>query len=469
MANPEHIEILKQGVAIWNKWREANPNIKPDLKGATLSKEDLRDVDFHETDLEKAELLWANLVGANFVGANLLNARLGWAELQKADFSHSHAINTSFNGSDLPGATFCGANLRYADFDRADLRGATFNLANLSKATLRRANLESDAWFGTASLCEADLKEADLKEANLYQAKLSKADLRGANLEGANLTNVEFQVANLSGCNLIGSSLLGTNFSNAVLTNCNLYGTSRDGWKIDNVVCEYIYYSWGRSTRIPKDRNFDSGEFEKLYTSLPTIEYFFENGMSPIDPLIMDRVVQAIRENKTEFDLKIDSINVRGITPSIKFTISRDKYKQAALEDVTTIYKDKITELESALNCERERVDQFIIHLINNPKKIINIYQPTGPVLIDSTVNIEQYNNNCSKLQSIIEEQPKTSKSFSRIAKDEAIEIIRDASRDIAKGLLTEAAKKVVGLGAQLGTWFVKTAAFAFFKSQLGG
>jgi hypothetical protein len=37
MGNPEHLEILKQGVRIWNKWREENPTLRPDLTGGDLS------------------------------------------------------------------------------------------------------------------------------------------------------------------------------------------------------------------------------------------------------------------------------------------------------------------------------------------------------------------------------------------------------------------------------------------------
>ncbi len=37
MANQEHVEILKQGVDVWNKWRGDNPAIIPDLSGADLS------------------------------------------------------------------------------------------------------------------------------------------------------------------------------------------------------------------------------------------------------------------------------------------------------------------------------------------------------------------------------------------------------------------------------------------------
>jgi hypothetical protein len=42
MANPEHLKILQQGVAVWNAWREGNPEIILDLSGANLFRADLR-------------------------------------------------------------------------------------------------------------------------------------------------------------------------------------------------------------------------------------------------------------------------------------------------------------------------------------------------------------------------------------------------------------------------------------------
>ena len=56
MANDEHIALLKKGVAAWNAWREANPAIRPDLRGADLS--GARLVEAH---LSKANLSEANL------------------------------------------------------------------------------------------------------------------------------------------------------------------------------------------------------------------------------------------------------------------------------------------------------------------------------------------------------------------------------------------------------------------------
>jgi hypothetical protein len=36
MANQEHLAILRQGVQAWNTWREANPEIRPDLREAEI-------------------------------------------------------------------------------------------------------------------------------------------------------------------------------------------------------------------------------------------------------------------------------------------------------------------------------------------------------------------------------------------------------------------------------------------------
>lgn len=41
MANPEHVAILKSGVEEWNRWREENPGIRPDLEGADLGAFDI--------------------------------------------------------------------------------------------------------------------------------------------------------------------------------------------------------------------------------------------------------------------------------------------------------------------------------------------------------------------------------------------------------------------------------------------
>lgn len=38
MANQEHLDIVKQGVEVWNQWREENPDVRPDLSDARTAR-----------------------------------------------------------------------------------------------------------------------------------------------------------------------------------------------------------------------------------------------------------------------------------------------------------------------------------------------------------------------------------------------------------------------------------------------
>ena len=63
MANPEHLNILKQGVKAWNTWREKNRSVFPDLSRANLE----------GAHLEKANLRFANLTGVTDLTQPQLN------------------------------------------------------------------------------------------------------------------------------------------------------------------------------------------------------------------------------------------------------------------------------------------------------------------------------------------------------------------------------------------------------------
>ena len=177
MANPEHLEILKQGVEQWNKWREGHREVRPDLREAGLREPDLSGVNLREADLHGANLREADLHGAN----------LSEADLVGADFSTAH-----LNGADLGLADLSKANLSEADLRKADLRWARLYWANLRGAHLYAANL------GATDLSEANLSEADLTWANLGGANLLRADLNGADFTGAGAVTTIFADVDLS-------------------------------------------------------------------------------------------------------------------------------------------------------------------------------------------------------------------------------------------------------------------------------
>jgi hypothetical protein len=54
----EHLARLRQGVAAWNQWREANLDIRPDLTGAHLTRVDLAGAHLARADLAGAHIAW---------------------------------------------------------------------------------------------------------------------------------------------------------------------------------------------------------------------------------------------------------------------------------------------------------------------------------------------------------------------------------------------------------------------------
>jgi hypothetical protein len=147
MVDQEHLDILKQGVEVWNKWREVHLDIKPDLSGADLSYTDLRNADFSYTKLSHTDLKFANLVEAYLTHSDLSHANLIGVPLIDADLSYSNLSHTLFVESRLKHADLSYTNLNKAqtnetDFSYVNFGGADFSEASFSGANFRGANLD---------------------------------------------------------------------------------------------------------------------------------------------------------------------------------------------------------------------------------------------------------------------------------------------------------------------------------------
>lgn len=269
MANQQHLDILKQGVDVWNKWRKEHPEVRPDLskadlfisdltwanlQGADISGATLVYTRLNHADLSYAELNTANLTGAtlgeaklkgtDFSGADLrqvnlreidlTEAKLWKANLSEVNFSGRNLQGMDFRGADLSRADFHGANLCRTNFSEADLRSAKFS-ANLNHAELEELyQLDSEDWI------RINIDAADLHEANLRRASLNEVNLSGVNLEEANLSEADLSEANLNKANCYGANfskarlnyatLVETNLEKADLTGCSVYGIS--AWKV---------------------------------------------------------------------------------------------------------------------------------------------------------------------------------------------------------------------------------------------
>jgi uncharacterized protein YjbI with pentapeptide repeats len=193
--------------------------------------------------------------------------------------------------------------------------------------------------------------------ANKEQLEILKQGVKGWNAWREEYHDVKIDLfkANLRGANLVKIRL-----NNATLTGVYLYGTGRDDWIIDGIRCDFVCWDdnpyfdedekeqeqqWKREHRVPRDRDFQPGEFEELYKQLPTFKYVFEHGLTPLDPLIMDQVVQAIHERRPDIELRLDSFHSRGQAHAVFTVLHKDDIEEA-LRAVTAGYETRLKVLE---------------------------------------------------------------------------------------------------------------------------
>ena len=165
MANQEHVEILNQGVEVWNRWREENPENIPDFSNANL-------VGF--------DLSGANLANAQFTRSNLSNSDLSGTNISHADFSRADLTMVDFSMANLTGANLSYAALGHSKIVSATLIGATFNRAFFNSTVLVGSNLVDARHLD--EIRHAGPSFVDFSTIVLSEGKMPDAFLRGCGL-----------------------------------------------------------------------------------------------------------------------------------------------------------------------------------------------------------------------------------------------------------------------------------------------
>ncbi len=178
MANKEHLELIKQGVNTWNKWKAGHGGEKPDFSGANLCLSNLSYANFSQANFWEVNLNKAKLWGVNFRETDLCFADLGGANLNRANL----------RGANLTSADLGGADLRNADLRNAKLWGANLSRVNLSHANLSKADL-AEADLGHANISHVNCRGANFTDAKLPEVRLSHTDLSHADLNHADLSH----------------------------------------------------------------------------------------------------------------------------------------------------------------------------------------------------------------------------------------------------------------------------------------
>ncbi|CAK8725059.1 hypothetical protein KKHLCK_15750 [Candidatus Electrothrix laxa] len=282
--------------------------------------------------------------------------------LRRIGLFTSTMFGTSFRQADLTGSIFDKAILKHSCLGSSILTGTSFK--NAQSLQFARCN-------GTI------LDDRDIREL-LVHGKGEGQSFKGKNLSGAYLVEAE-----LCKTDLRETDLMQANLSRADITGAKLYGSARENWIINGICCGYVYWDEAGEQRTPSDREFRPGEFEELYKQLPTFEYIFEQGFTPLDPLIMDRVVRAINERHKEFKLDLINFDKRG-QPHATFTVCQIDFIDVAKEQVNEVY-----EANRVPPKEQGQLMSAVMGLIENQSKSLDIIKQLGGDAMGDTYNIQ--------------------------------------------------------------------------------
>jgi hypothetical protein len=147
MANPEHLAILKQGVQVWNRWRQNNPALRPELSSADLTEINF-DVAFSILD-DHGEHKPGTVAshGVNLKGAVLKHAKLAAIEVRLGEFDGADLFGADFRGSRLleqtsfRDADLKGTQLLRTTFSDCDLTGTDFSRSVMSRSLVTDVDL----------------------------------------------------------------------------------------------------------------------------------------------------------------------------------------------------------------------------------------------------------------------------------------------------------------------------------------
>src|SRR5260370_36805149 len=136
MANPQHVDFLKSGVANWNAWREHFPQIVHDLSDADLTELSAQGANLSNCVMDRVRLDGSNLISSTFESArvrysSVSYASLSNASLRNADFGHSNISRTNIRRADCTGTNLEGTDLKYSSLVGTNLSGTTLSESNV--------------------------------------------------------------------------------------------------------------------------------------------------------------------------------------------------------------------------------------------------------------------------------------------------------------------------------------------------
>lgn len=197
VADNAQVKMLKEeGVAVWNKWRKANPRTRVDLRWADFREVSLCGASLIGADLRRANLCGADLDHAALNDADLRDAELNSADLCNADLRQTDLRGVHLNGADLSGANLGGANLLWVNFRGAKVTEADFS--NCVMGATQLGNVDLSASRGLEMITHAGPSTIGIDTIYRSGGNIPEIFLRGAGVPEPFIIQMKSLVAAMS-------------------------------------------------------------------------------------------------------------------------------------------------------------------------------------------------------------------------------------------------------------------------------
>lgn len=143
VANEEHLKILKQGTKVWNRWREDNPEIEPDLSLTRFERLNLEESNLVSVDLYRTWVYHCNLSNTLINDTKVLLTTFSDTNFSGANLSDTQLTGVSFLKGSLERATLANSLIFGAEFSSVDLKDTNFSTAQILESLFSNVNLST--------------------------------------------------------------------------------------------------------------------------------------------------------------------------------------------------------------------------------------------------------------------------------------------------------------------------------------
>jgi hypothetical protein len=161
MAILEHLNILEQGIEVWNKWRLENPSIEPDLSGADLSNHIFENANFSNTNFHRARMTQWQVIDCDFSGCNLTQISAQGSYWKKVKFWKAH-LTGDLVLSTMYSADFTGAKIENCGLPDSEWR---YIKLNHTKFSPHLPGISINSW----SIIQSDLSGVGNPQSALHE------------------------------------------------------------------------------------------------------------------------------------------------------------------------------------------------------------------------------------------------------------------------------------------------------------